>query len=72
VAGTYLHGVFESGPWRRQWLNALRSRRGLAPLPESVPHHGEQRERLLDRLAEAFEAHVELRPLLSDIPGLSA
>ncbi len=64
VAGTYLHGVFESGAWRRRWLNGLRHRKGLAPLPETVPHHSQQREALLDRLADAFEAHVNLEPLL--------
>ena len=64
VAGTYLHAVFENGPWRRRWLNRLRQRRGLAALPEEQPHHGRQREALLDRLAEAFEAHVDLAPLL--------
>jgi len=64
VAGTYLHGVFESGPWRRRWLNQLRHRKGLAPLSEQQPHHSRQREALLDRLADAFEAHVDLTPLL--------
>jgi len=64
VAGTYLHGVFESGPWRRRWLNQLRQRKGLAPLCEDQPHHRRQREALLDRLADAFEAHVNLDPLL--------
>jgi adenosylcobyric acid synthase len=65
VAGTYLHGVFENGPWRRRWLNRLRERRGLAPLPEALPHHHRQRQALLDRLAEAFEQHVDLGPLLA-------
>ena len=65
VAGTYLHGVFESGPWRRRWLNQLRQRRGLAALPENPPHHSRQRDALLERLADAFEAHVDLAPLLS-------
>ncbi|MCP9849734.1 cobyric acid synthase [Cyanobium sp. Morenito 9A2] len=64
VAGTYLHGVFEAGPWRRRWLNQLRQRRRLLPLSERQPHHGRQREALLDRLADAFEAHVDLAPLL--------
>ena len=64
VAGTYLHGVFESGPWRRRWLNQLRDRRGLAPLSEDQPHHSRQRQALLDSLADAFEAHVNLEPLL--------
>jgi adenosylcobyric acid synthase len=65
VAGTYLHGVFENGAWRRRWLNRLRERRGLAPLPEALPHHRRQRQALLDRLAEAFEQHVDLGPLLA-------
>ena len=64
VAGTYLHGVFESGPWRRRWLNQLRARKGLASLSEQQPHHSRQREALLDRLADAFEQHVDLEPLL--------
>jgi adenosylcobyric acid synthase len=66
VAGTYLHGVFDSGPWRRRWLNHLRERKGLAPLSETLPHHSRQREALLDRLADAFEEHVNLEPLLAD------
>jgi adenosylcobyric acid synthase len=66
VAGSYLHGLFESGPWRRRWLNQLRHRRGLPPLPEAVAHHGRQREALLERLADAFESHVNLTPLLGD------
>ncbi|MFY8148841.1 MAG: cobyric acid synthase [Prochlorococcaceae cyanobacterium] len=64
VAGTYLHGIFENGPWRRRWLNQLRRRKGLPPLSEAQPHHARQREALLDRLADAFEAHVNLSPLL--------
>ncbi|MEB3335002.1 MAG: cobyric acid synthase [Cyanobacteriota bacterium] len=66
VAGTYLHGVFESGPWRRRWLNHLRSRKGLSPLSEQQPHHRRQRDLLLDRLADAFERHVSLGPLLDE------
>jgi len=64
VVGTYLHGVFESGPWRRHWLNQLRQRKGLDPLSHDQPHHSRQRDALLDRLADAFEAHVNLEPLL--------
>lgn len=64
VAGTYLHGIFDNGPWRRRWLNQLRIRRGLEPLSEGQPHHSRQRDALLDRLADAFETHVNLEPLL--------
>jgi adenosylcobyric acid synthase len=69
VAGTYLHGVFESGAWRRRWLNLLRCRRGLPPLSEEQPHHSRQRELLLERLADAFEQHVQLHPLLEERRG---
>jgi adenosylcobyric acid synthase len=65
VAGTYLHGVFESGPWRRRWLNQLRARKGLPMLSEEQPHHSRQRDALLDRLADAFEQYVNLEPLLN-------
>jgi adenosylcobyric acid synthase len=65
VAGTYLHGVFESGPWRRRWLNQLRARKGLPMLSEQQPHHSRQRDALLDRLADAFEQHVNVEPLLN-------
>jgi adenosylcobyric acid synthase len=64
VAGTYLHGLFDNGAWRRRWLNRLRERRRLPPLSERQPHHASQREQLLDRLADAFEQHVDLAPLL--------
>jgi adenosylcobyric acid synthase len=64
VAGTYLHGIFESGAWRRRWLNELRRRRGLQALPELKENHANQRNRLLERLADSFERHVDLEPLL--------
>lgn len=64
IAGTYLHGLLDNGPWRRNWLNQLREREGLTPLATDLPHHGEHRHRLLERLADTFEQHVELAPLL--------
>ena len=54
----------DNGPRRRRWLNRLRRRRDLAELNEDQPHHSRQREALLDRLADAFEQHVNLDPLL--------
>ncbi len=66
VAGTYLHGCFEAGPWRRHWLNWLRHRRGLPPLPTTIAHHSVQRDCLLDRLADALAEDVNVEPLLAD------
>ena len=64
VAGTYLHGLLDNGPWRRHWLNLVRDQRGLPPLQTQTPHHRQHRDQLLDRLADAFEQHVNLQPLL--------
>ena len=64
ITGSYLHGLLDNGPWRRHWLNQLRQRRQLEPLATDRPHHGDHRDQLLDRLADAFEQHVDLTPLL--------
>ncbi|QIZ69501.1 cobyric acid synthase CobQ [Oxynema aestuarii] len=64
VWGTYLHGIFDNGPWRRAWLNRLRHQRGLKALPTGIPNYREQRESLLDRLADVVQSHVNLKPLL--------
>jgi adenosylcobyric acid synthase len=45
-------------------LNQLRRRRGLQALPELEENHADQRDRLLERLADSFERHVDLEPLL--------
>jgi adenosylcobyric acid synthase len=62
--GTYLHGIFDNGPWRRAWLNRLRQQRGLKSLPTGVSNYREQRELMLDTLANAIEPHLNLGPVL--------
>jgi adenosylcobyric acid synthase len=64
VWGSYLHGVFENGPWRRAWLNQLRSQKGRAPLSLDVGHYRNQIDALLDRLADAVEQALDLRDFL--------
>jgi len=65
VWGTYLHGIFDNGPWRRAWLNHLRQQRGLKSLPTGVANYREQREQILDSLATQVEAHLDLSPFLT-------
>ena len=62
VWGTYLHGIFDNGPWRRSWLNRLRQQRGLRALPTGIANYREQREQMLDQLAESIEPHLNLKP----------
>lgn len=65
VWGSYLHGLFDNGPWRRAWLNRLRQQRGLQSLPTGVANYLEQREQILDSLATEVESHLDLTAFLS-------
>ncbi|MDJ0844365.1 cobyric acid synthase CobQ [Crocosphaera sp.] len=64
VWGCYLHGIFDNGAWRRSWLNYLRNRRGLSSLPTGIANYREQREVILDKVADLVEEFVDLKPLL--------
>lgn len=62
--GTYLHGIFDNGKWRRQWLNHLRQQRNLSSLPTDIEDYQIAREKILDNLATTIEPHLNLEPLL--------
>jgi adenosylcobyric acid synthase len=64
VWGCYLHGLFDNGAWRRNWLNILRQRRGLPSLPTGIPNYREQREILFDSLADFLEQNINLEPII--------
>ncbi len=64
VWGCYLHGLFDNGSWRRNWLNILRQRRGLPSLPTGVPNYREQREVLFDSLADFIDTYIDLTPII--------
>ena len=50
ITGTYLHGLLDNHPWRRTWLNDLRSQKKLAPLPPLSGHYRVERDALFDEL----------------------
>lgn len=60
VWGTYLHGIFEAPAFRRWWLNRLRARRRLPPLPAS---QGGAAEAGYDRLAVAVRTHLKMKAI---------
>ncbi|MEM9138165.1 MAG: cobyric acid synthase CobQ, partial [Cyanobacteria bacterium P01_F01_bin.42] len=63
VMGTYLHGLFNNGSWRRCWLNLIREQKGLTALPVDVPDYQEQREQIFDEIADAIAPHLDLQPI---------
>jgi adenosylcobyric acid synthase len=64
IWATYLHGLFDSGAWRRSWLNGLRRAKGLPLLPIAVPNYASQRNDALDAVADLVGKHLDLKPLL--------
>jgi adenosylcobyric acid synthase len=64
ILGTYLHNLFNNGPWRRMWLNQLRYDKGLTLLDTDIPNYEVQREELLDRITDAVTPHLDLMPFL--------
>ncbi len=64
IVGTYLHGIFDNGRWRRLWLNQIRKQKGLNELPLNVHNHSERKESLINLLADIFQAHVDLTPFI--------
>lgn len=69
IWGTYLHGIFDNGAWRRAWLNRLRQQRGLKSLPTGIPNYRDQREAMLDAVAESVGKHLDLTPILQQLDG---
>ncbi len=64
VGGTYLHGIFDNGNWRRIWLNQLRSRKSLSALETNIDNFTYHRDILLNRLADSFERYINLDTLV--------
>jgi len=60
VWGTYLHGVFDTPVFRRDFLNALRKRRGWLPLAAAKAQSAAESS---DRLAALIRKHVDLAAL---------
>ena len=65
IWGCYLHGLFDNGPWRRSWLNHLRKQRGMPSLPTGIANYREQREGMLNNMADLVEANLNLKSILS-------
>jgi adenosylcobyric acid synthase len=57
--GTYLHGIFDSDPFRRDLINILRTKTGLLPL-ESACSYSAIKEKALDRLADVVRKNIDM------------
>lgn len=64
VAGTYMHGLFDTAEAATALLRALRTRRGLPPDRPPVPGLDGWRDAQYDAAADHLEAHVDLHGVL--------
>jgi len=74
IAGTNLHGLFESDGFRRAYLAAVAARRGKIWRPGATSF-SEAREAQIDRLADLIEEHLDVDAILgliaTALPGAS-
>jgi adenosylcobyric acid synthase len=66
VWGTYIHGLFDSAAFRREFLNQLRARRGWPP---RLPQNTRSREADLDSLAALVTEHLDCEMLDEILTG---
>jgi len=72
VWGSYIHGLFDESGFRRQWLNQVRSRKGLESLEPHVSEHVTARlDAELDRWTDHLARHLDAKPLVNLMCGAS-
>ena len=67
VFGTYLHGLFDSGPLTDRLANWLLARKGLNESYERTESHREYLERQFDRWADVVRAHISIPALYQEM-----
>jgi adenosylcobyric acid synthase len=60
ILGTYIHGIFDTGHFRRYFLNRLRKRRGWKVLPVKDNFNPDQE---FDKLAQLIRENIDLKVL---------
>ncbi len=63
VAGTYIHGLFDSADFTRTLLNQLRAGKGMVPLPFSQFSYQQYKEQQFDILADAMRQHIDIEEI---------
>ena len=65
VWGTYVHGIFDSSSFRRNFLNGLRKRKGLKPLPASKYNNDTE----FDKLADLVRNNIDIKAVYKILNG---
>ena len=65
VWGTYIHGIFDSGAFRRKFLNDIRKRKGLKPLAGT----NYDRDSEFDKLADHVRNNIDIKEVYKILNG---
>jgi adenosylcobyric acid synthase len=68
IYGTYVHSLFDAAGFRRYFINVLRAKAALSPVPRQGACSSLDVPCSFDRLADEFEKHLDLT-LLGEILG---
>jgi adenosylcobyric acid synthase len=60
VFGTYFHGIFDSSPFTRAFLNQVRAKKNMLPLANKVIDYWQFKEEQYDKLAEIVRHNIDL------------
>lgn len=63
VLGSYIHGLFDSGPFCRALLNELRLRKGLAVYDGPLLDYADHKQRQFDILADTLRENIDMKRL---------
>jgi adenosylcobyric acid synthase len=63
VAGTYIHGIFDSPEFTRTLLNQLRQQKSLAPLAATAFNYQAYKSKQFDLLADAMRENINIEQI---------
>ena len=64
IFGTYLHDLFSDARYRRNFVNALRTRKKLPPLRQGLIHAEKRAEDAIESWARVVESRLDFRGIL--------
>lgn len=68
VMGTYIHGIFDNDEFRRSLVNALRQRKGLKPLKQTINTYA-NKQKAYNRLADTVRNNFNMKLLYEIMEG---
>jgi len=65
IAGSYVHGIFDNDQWRINYLNLIRTKKGIKILDKKHKPYKIKREEVINNLAYQFKKYINFTSLLN-------